>query len=72
VTQWSSTKARIVYSALLSIGRTFLRQVGSHRKLTHPNFPNYTWSFADSDELGPAILARIAKKTGLKPGDSRR
>jgi predicted RNA binding protein YcfA (HicA-like mRNA interferase family) len=69
VSQWSSTKARIVYRALLKIGWKYLRQVGSHKKLNHPNFPNYTWSFSDSDELGPAMLARIAKKTGLKPTD---
>jgi predicted RNA binding protein YcfA (HicA-like mRNA interferase family) len=69
MTQWSSTKARIVYKALLRIGWTFLRQVGSHKKLSHPHLPNYTFSFDDGDELGPAILARIAKKTGLKPSD---
>lgn len=69
MSQWSSTKARIVYKALLKNGWTFLRQVGSHKKLSHPNFPNYTWSFSDGDELGPAMLARIAKKTGLKPSD---
>jgi predicted RNA binding protein YcfA (HicA-like mRNA interferase family) len=69
VSQWPSTKARLVYKALLKIGWTFLRQVGSHKKLSHPNFPNYTWSFNDGDELGSVILARIAKKTGLKPSD---
>jgi predicted RNA binding protein YcfA (HicA-like mRNA interferase family) len=68
VSQWSSTKARIVYKALLKIGWTYLRQVGSHKKAI-PIFPNYTWAFGDGDELGPAILARIAKKTGLKPTD---
>ena len=69
MSQWPSTKARLVYKALLKIGWTFLRQVGSHKKLSHPNFPNYTWSFNDGDELGSVILARIAKKTGLKPSD---
>ena len=69
MSQWSSTKARIVYKALLKIGWTFLRQVGSHKKLSRADYPNYTWSFGDGDELGPAILARIAKKTGLKPTD---
>jgi len=57
------------YEALLKNGWTFLRQVGSHKKLSHPNFPNYPWSLGDGDELGPAMLARIAKKTGLKPSD---
>jgi predicted RNA binding protein YcfA (HicA-like mRNA interferase family) len=69
VSQWPSTKARIVYKALLKNGWTFVRQVGSHKKLKHPNFPSYAWAFADSDELGPAILARIAKRTGLRPED---
>jgi predicted RNA binding protein YcfA (HicA-like mRNA interferase family) len=69
VSQWSSTKARIVYKALLKIGWTFLRQVGSHKKLTRPNYGNYTWAFHDNDEIGPVMLARIAKKAGLKPSD---
>jgi predicted RNA binding protein YcfA (HicA-like mRNA interferase family) len=69
VSKWSSTKARIVYRALLTIGWTFLRQVGSHKKLTHPNYGNYTWAFHDNEEIGPVMLARIAKKTGLKPSD---
>ena len=69
MSQWSSTKARIVYKALLKNGWTFLRQVGSHKKLTHPTYGNYTWAFHDNDEIGPVMLARIAKKTGLKPSD---
>jgi predicted RNA binding protein YcfA (HicA-like mRNA interferase family) len=69
VSQWSSTKARIVYKALLKIGWTLLRQAGSHKKLTHPNYGNYTWAFHDNEEIGPVMLARIAKKTGLTPGD---
>jgi hypothetical protein len=44
-------------------------QVGSHKKLTHPNYGNYTWAFHDNEEIGPAMLARVAKKTGLEPSD---
>ena len=69
MSQWSSTKARIVYKALLKNGWTFLRQVGSHKKLNHPNYGNYTWAFHDNEEIGPVMLAKIAKKTGLKPSD---
>jgi hypothetical protein len=29
----------------------------------------YTWAFHDSVEIGPKMLARIAKHTGLKPED---
>jgi predicted RNA binding protein YcfA (HicA-like mRNA interferase family) len=43
---------------------------GSHRQLVHPDFSGeYTWAFHDSDEIGPAMLAKIGKKTGLKPED---
>jgi hypothetical protein len=30
---------------------------------------DYPFSFHDSEEGGPAILAKLAKKTGLKPED---
>jgi len=43
---------------------------GSHRQLVHPSYPNeYTWAFHDGDEIGPVMLAKIARKTGLKPED---
>jgi hypothetical protein len=29
----------------------------------------YVWAYGDSDELGPKILSRIAKHTGLTPKD---
>jgi hypothetical protein len=32
-------------------------------------WPNYTFAFHDGEEIGPSLLARIAKKTGLKPQD---
>jgi predicted RNA binding protein YcfA (HicA-like mRNA interferase family) len=30
---------------------------------------DYVFAFHDSDEVGPRMLARIAKQTGLKPED---
>jgi hypothetical protein len=30
---------------------------------------DYVWAFHDDDEIGPRMLARIAKDTGLTPGD---
>jgi predicted RNA binding protein YcfA (HicA-like mRNA interferase family) len=70
VSQWPSTKARLVYRALLKIGWKYVRQVGSHKKLSNPKFPhNYTWAFGDGEDIGPSMLARIARKTGLKPTD---
>jgi hypothetical protein len=34
-----------------------------------PDFPNVIFAFHDNEELGPKMLARIAKQTGLKPED---
>jgi predicted RNA binding protein YcfA (HicA-like mRNA interferase family) len=43
---------------------------GSHKQLEHPDFPfEYTWACHDGEEIGPAMLAKIAKRTGLSPED---
>ena len=42
---------------------------GSHHKLSRPGWPDYTFAFHDGEAIGPVMLARIAKKTGLTPGD---
>jgi predicted RNA binding protein YcfA (HicA-like mRNA interferase family) len=54
---------------LLRIGWNIKRQTGSHRTLQRANFPDYVFAFHDSDEIGPRMLARIAKQTGLRPDD---
>jgi len=66
---WRATKARRVYAALLRLEWEFRKQVGSHRKLCRPGWPNFTFCVHDSEEVGPAALARIAKDTGLRPED---
>lgn len=43
--------------------------VGSHRRLKRAGWPNYTFAFHDREEVGPGLLAQIAKETGLKPED---
>jgi predicted RNA binding protein YcfA (HicA-like mRNA interferase family) len=54
----------------LKIGWTVKREgKGSHRVLERSGFPDFTYSFHDSDEIGPRMLARVAKQTGLEPGD---
>jgi len=68
--QWPSTRARQVLAALLRIGWTIKRQSGtSHRVLTRADWPNYVFAFHDREEIGPKMLARIAKHTGLTPED---
>lgn len=66
---WSSTKARRVLAALLRIGWRVKRQSGSHRTLERMGWPDYVFAFHDNEEIGPSMLARIAKHTGLKPED---
>lgn len=34
-----------------------------------PDWPDYVWSFHEGEEIGPAMLARIARRTGLSPED---
>ncbi|MGA8794777.1 type II toxin-antitoxin system HicA family toxin [Candidatus Binatus sp.] len=65
----ASAKARRVLAALLRKGWTVKRIRGSHRVLQRPGFPDLVFSFHDNDEIGPRMLARIAKHTGLHPED---
>jgi len=70
MSQWSSTRARQVLAALLRIDWTIKRQSGtSHRVLARADWPDYVFAFHDREEIGPKILARIAKYTGLTPED---
>jgi predicted RNA binding protein YcfA (HicA-like mRNA interferase family) len=69
VSGWPSCKARRVLAALLRIGWNIKRQSGSHRTLSRPGWADYTFAFHDGDELGPVVLFKIAKQTGLKPTD---
>ena len=66
---WGSVKARRLSSALERIGWNQKRTAGSHRVLARSGWPDYVFAFHDDDEVGPRMLARIAKHTGLKPTD---
>jgi len=64
-----SVKAKRVLAALLSIGWRVKRQAGSHRTLAHDEYPDLVFAFHDGEEIGPRVLSRIAKNTGLQPND---
>jgi len=66
---WRAVKARQVLAALQRLGWQIIWQRGSHRRLAREGWPNYTFAFHDSDEVGPALLSRISKYTGLRPED---
>jgi predicted RNA binding protein YcfA (HicA-like mRNA interferase family) len=69
MSQWPSTRARLVLAALLRIGWVVNRQTGSHLVLSRPGWPDLVFAFHDGDEIGPRMLARVAKHSGLKPED---
>lgn len=70
MSQWGSSKARKVLAALFRIGWTQKRPPrGSHRVLARPGWPDFVFAFHEGEEIGPRMLARIAKRTGLKPED---
>ncbi|MCL4775637.1 MAG: type II toxin-antitoxin system HicA family toxin [Burkholderiaceae bacterium] len=67
MTQWPSVKARRVLAALLRAGWRTKRQSGSHRTLSRSGRPDFVFAFHDGEEIGPKMLARIARHTGLTP-----
>ncbi len=66
---WPSTKAKRVLAALLDIGWQIKRQSSSHKTLAREGYPDFVFAFHDGEEIGPKMLSRIAKFTGLKPSD---
>jgi predicted RNA binding protein YcfA (HicA-like mRNA interferase family) len=70
MSQWPSAKAARVLAALLRIGWSIKRQSGgSHKVLERAEWPDFVWAFHDGVEIGPRMLSRIAKQTGLTPQD---
>lgn len=69
MSDWSAAKARRVLAALERIGWRVKRTGSSHKTLARDGWPDIIFAFHDRDEIGPRMLARIAKRTGLKPND---
>ena len=69
MSEWPSAKAKRVLAALIRIGWTVKRQSGSHVTLSRDGWQDTVFAFHDTEEIGPRMLARIAKHTGLSPKD---
>ena len=69
MSQWPSVKAKRLLAALLRLGWQIKRQSGSHKTLSRNGWPDFVFAFHDGDEIGPKMLARVAKHTGLSPDD---
>ena len=55
--------------ALHRIGWTVKRRSGSHRTLQRTGWSDFVFAFHEKDEIGPRMLARIARRTGLTRED---
>lgn len=70
MSQWGAAKSKRVLAALLRTGWSIKRESGgSHKVLARDGWPDFVFSFHDGEEIGPRMLARIAKHTGLTPAD---
>jgi predicted RNA binding protein YcfA (HicA-like mRNA interferase family) len=68
--RFGAAKAPRVLRALEKIGWSVKRHAGtSHRVLERVGWQDYPFAFHDNEEIGPRMLARIAKHTGLRPDD---
>ena len=69
MSSWQATKAKRLLAVLKRLGWKEKRRSGSHRTLFRPGWPDVVFVFHGNEEIGPRMLARIAKVTGLKPED---
>ena len=69
MTSWPTAKARRVLAALLRIGGKIERRSGSHRTSSGAGWPDLLFAFHDGEEIGPRMLARVARRSGLRPED---
>jgi predicted RNA binding protein YcfA (HicA-like mRNA interferase family) len=69
MSRFPATKAKRVLAALLKSGWVIKRQTGSHRTLSREGWQDVVFAFHDGEEIGPSMLSRIAKTTGLKAED---
>ena len=54
-------------AALEQIGWRTKRTSGSHRVLEREGWSDLVFAFHDGEEIGPRMLARIARASGLTP-----
>jgi len=69
MSNWKSAKAKRVLAALENIGWRIKRQKARTTCLSEQVIRIMFFSFHDGDEIGPKMMTRIAKKTGLRPED---
>jgi predicted RNase H-like HicB family nuclease len=68
----SLEKSGRVLAAFSGSAGVSIRQSGSHRTLERPSWPDFVFAFHDNEEIGPRMLARIAKRHRLTSGSLAR
>jgi len=67
---WPSKKARQVFKTITRLGWTIKKEKGSsHKQMIHAEYPEATWAFGDDEEIGPKMMARLAKTYHFNPDD---
>ena len=61
MSHWGAVKAKRLLAALLRIGWTIKRQVGSHQLLERTGWPDYVFAFHDREEIGPKMLDHLVE-----------
>ena len=70
MSQFGSVKAKKLLRAPLKLGWRVKRETGgSHKVLEREGWPDFVFAFHDGVEVGPKMLSRVAKWTGLAPSD---
>ena len=60
---WPSKKAKQVFKAIQAIGwRIKKEKSGSHVQMIHDSYPEATWAFHEGVEIGPKMMAKLAKE----------
>ena len=59
-----------MFKAIQAIGwRIKKEKRGSHVQMVHDSYPETTWAFHDNDEIGPKMMAKLAKAFHFTPKD---
>jgi predicted RNA binding protein YcfA (HicA-like mRNA interferase family) len=66
MSEWPSMNARRVLAALQRIGWTIKRVASPHQVLARDGWPDTVFAFHDGEDIGPRMLARIAKRCGVR------
>jgi predicted RNA binding protein YcfA (HicA-like mRNA interferase family) len=64
-----AAKAKRVLAALQRVGWSVKRRSVSHKTLERKGWSDVVFAFHDNEEIGPKMLSRLAKQTGLKVDD---